>query len=260
MAAFLLSAHLPAIILVSWGRNTMRHPFFATLSAAALAMAGTIATAEAASIHVRPTGIELQAPAAASVLTLTNKGREMITAQIRVFRWKQVGGRDVLEPTRDVVASPPILRMRPGRENVIRVVRVTKRPVKGEESYRLIIDQIPDKKRKGVGVVFAMRYSIPVFFHDRGATPPRITWKAARKGRTLVLTASNAGTRHERIAKLKVVNGRGKSFVISRGLAGYVLGNSTRVWKVRTRVPMTGVITIKGQGINGPFSKKVRIR
>ena len=238
----------------------MRHPSFAILPAAVMALAGTIATAEAASIHVRPIGIELQAPAAASVLTLTNKGRELVTAQVRVFRWKQVGGKDVLEPTRDVVASPPILRMRPGRENVIRVVRVTKRPVKGEESYRLIIDQIPDKKRKGVGVVFAMRYSIPVFFHDRAATSPRIMWKATRKGRSLVLTASNTGTRHERISKLKVVNGRGKSLVISRGLAGYVLGHSTRVWKVRTRVPMTGVITIKGQGINGPFSRKVRVR
>ena len=238
----------------------MRHPSFAILPAAVMALAGTIATAEAASIHVRPIGIELQAPAAASVLTLTNKGRELVTAQVRVFRWKQVGGKDVLEPTRDVVASPPILRMRPGRENVIRVVRVTKRPVKGEESYRLIIDQIPDKKRKGVGVVFAMRYSIPVFFRDRAATPARVTWKVAREGRALVLTASNAGTRHERISKLKVVNGRGKSLVISRGLAGYVLGNSTRVWKVKTRVPMTGVVTIKGQGINGPFSRKVRVR
>ncbi len=224
-----------------------------------MALAGAVTSAEAASIHVRPIGIELQAPAAASVLTLTNRGRELITAQVRVFRWKQAGGKDVLEPTRDVVASPPILRMRPGRENVIRVVRVTKRPVKDEESYRLIIDQIPDRRRKGVGVVFAMRYSIPVFFHARTATPPRISWQAARSGRLFVLTARNAGARHERITKLRIVTGRGKSLVISRGLAGYVLGNSTRVWKVKTRVPLTGVVTIKGQGINGPFSKKVRV-
>ncbi len=238
----------------------MHHSSSAILPAAIMVLTGTIATAEAASIHVRPTGIELQAPAAASVLTLTNRGKELITAQVRVFRWKQVGGKDVLEPTREVVASPPILRMRPGRENVIRVVRVAKRPVKGEESYRLIIDQIPDKKRKGVGVVFAMRYSIPVFFHAPTAKPPRISWKAARKGRTLILTARNAGTRHDRFSKLRVVTGKGRTLVISRGLAGYVLGNSARVWRVKTRVPMTGVITIKGQGINGPFSRKVRIR
>ncbi len=238
----------------------MRNHSFAILPAVVMALAGTLATAEAATIHVRPIGIELQAPAAASVLTLTNRGRELVTAQVRVFRWKQVGGRDVLEPTRDVVASPPILRMRPGRENVIRVVRVAKRPVKGEESYRLIIDQIPDRKRKGVGVVFAMRYSIPVFFHAPAASPSRISWKAARKGRTFVLTARNTGTRHERISKLRIVTGRGKSLVISKGLAGYVLGNSARVWRVKTRVPMTGVVTIKGQGINGPFNTKVRIR
>jgi fimbrial chaperone protein len=238
----------------------MRHSSFAIPSAAVMMLAGTFTMAEAASIHVRPIGIELQAPAAASVLTLTNKGRDLVTAQVRVFRWKQSGGKDILEPTRDVVASPPILRMRPGRENVIRVVRVSKRPVKGEESYRLIIDQIPDRRRKGVGVVFAMRYSIPVFFHDRAATPPRVSWRATRKGRTLVLTARNTGARHERITKLKVVTGKGKSLVISKGLAGYVLGNSTRVWRVKTRVPMTGVITVKGLGINGPFSRKVRIR
>jgi len=35
----------------------MRHPSFAILPAAVMALAGTIATAEAASIHVRPIGI-----------------------------------------------------------------------------------------------------------------------------------------------------------------------------------------------------------
>ncbi len=230
------------------------------IPAALLPLAAMATATQAAVVHVRPITIELQAPASAATLTLTNKGKELVTSQVRVFRWTQVKGRDVLKPTRDVVVSPPILRMRPGRENVIRVVRTSKRPVRGQENYRIIVDQLPGKRRKGVGVVFAMRYSIPVFFFNKKATPPRLSWKAVKRGSKIILTARNSGERHERIARMKIVSASGKTITVSKGLAGYVLGKSYRMWNIPAKASFSGVITIKGQGIYGPIRAKVRLR
>jgi fimbrial chaperone protein len=61
------------------------------------------------------------------------------------------------------VASPPAAKLAPKSNYVVRVVRVTKRPVSGEESYRVLIDQLPEgAQQKGNAVNLLVRYSIPV--------------------------------------------------------------------------------------------------
>ena len=102
---------------------------------------------EAASLRVAPTTISLVAPDAASVLSLRNDDKRPINVQIRVFRWTQVDGVDRLEPARDVVASPPAARLAGGAATTVRIVRVSKAPVSGEESYRLLVDELPDPSR-----------------------------------------------------------------------------------------------------------------
>ena len=230
------------------------------LTGAAMLTAMATWPTHAAQLLVRPVNIQLKAPAATSKLVLTNRGRTPITAQVRLFRWTQKNGRDVLERTRMVVASPPLLKMRPGREYIVRIVRLAKIPVRGEEAYRLLVDEIPQKKLKGSGVVFALRYSIPVFFQQPGATPPKVSWQAfSRKGR-LILRATNAGQLHERIVGLKLTLPGGRTKTLYPGLAGYVLGNSVRQWVARVSIRKGATLTIRGQGINGPFTAKVRVR
>src|SRR6266508_5911005 len=63
--------------------------------------------AAAATLQVAPVLVEVMAPSMASTLTLRNDGRDPVFAQIRVFRWTQEGGQERLEPTDEVVASPP---------------------------------------------------------------------------------------------------------------------------------------------------------
>ncbi len=72
--------------------------------------------------------IDVTAPGAASTVTLRNEGAAPINAQIRVYRWSQVDGKENLEPTEDVVASPPAVTLAPQTNYVARVVRVSKRP------------------------------------------------------------------------------------------------------------------------------------
>lgn len=137
------------------------------IMAASLSVCLTAGGAEAAALRVSPITLDLKAPAAASTVRLWDDGLRPVNVQVRVFRWTKVNGKDRLDPTTDVVASPPITKLTPGTENLIRVVRVSKRPVEGMEAYRLLIDELPDAGKRLPGQVSVMiRHSIPVRFTE----------------------------------------------------------------------------------------------
>lgn len=135
--------------------------------AAVAAVFLTFCPAEGAALRVAPVGFNLTGGTAASTLRIWNEDKRPIAVQVRVFRWFKVDGKERLEPTRDVVASPPITTLKPGTENLVRIVRVKKAPTEGREAYRLVVDQLPDADRKGTGQVeIVVRHSIPVFFSN----------------------------------------------------------------------------------------------
>ncbi|WP_162914486.1 fimbrial biogenesis chaperone [Taklimakanibacter lacteus] len=210
--------------------------------------------ADAASISVSPILIDRAASGNTAAVTLQTPGSEPVRVQLRVFRWTQVDGKDQLEPTRDVVASPPMLRIAPGTDYTVRVVRLLKRPAAGEESYRLLIDQLPEPRaRKANQVNLVIRHSIPVFFRMGDERPPVIGWTAARTKRGLVITARNDGDRRFKLANLVVKTTSGKVLRRINGLAGYVLGHSAMSWTIPGNVAAGSGLEIAGLGEGGPF-------
>jgi fimbrial chaperone protein len=197
------------------------------------ALLGQASAGHAASLRVAPTTISLVAPDAASVLSLRNDDKRPINVQIRVFRWTQVDGSDRLEPTRDVVASPPATTLRGGTTTAVRIVRVAKGPVSGEESYRLVVDELPSPTRVRSGTVaLVLRYSIPVFFVSPEADVGQLKWSLRRQGGSLSLSSKNSGDVHVRISALSASAGKGRTAYLGDGLAGYVLGGSSRSWNL----------------------------
>ena len=124
--------------------------------------------ASAASLQVAPVLLEVVAPGAAATVTLRNNGAKPIATQVRVFRWTQEAGGERLEPTDDVVASPPAVELQPAQDYVARVVRVTKKPVEGEEAYRLFIDELPEAPQGQRTVDFGGAPLDPAFFRCAG--------------------------------------------------------------------------------------------
>lgn len=196
-----------------------------------LLLAAGASPAGATSLSVSPIGIERVAPAAAASLTLRNTGDRPINVQVRVFRWTQQGGNDRLDPTREVAVSPPMTALAPGVDYTVRVVRVSKAPVQGEESYRVFVDELPDRSAGGANAVQLLtRYSIPVFFRTRDAADDDVAWQAAIQGRRVALTATNSGDRRFKVGRLVLRDSSGHEFELSAGLLGYVLGASTMAW------------------------------
>lgn len=199
----------------------------------ALVFASPCAASRAASLQVAPVSVEVPAPGAAATLKLRNEGTKPLDAQIRIFRWTQVDGADVLTPTDDVAASPPLASLRPGTDYVVRIVRTTKQPVVKEEAYRLLIDELPvaNSGTAGTAVNVALRYSIPVFFTEPGA-PARLSFDLQQRHNKPVIAVTNAGDRRVRLAKLKFVDRKGTVASFGEGLSGYVLGHTTRFWDI----------------------------
>jgi len=229
-------------------------------SAALLAALGASCPAIAGTLQVSPINIELASGITTTTENLENKGTTVITAQVRVFKWSQTDGKETLTPTTDVVASPPAFKIEPGAKATVRIVRLSKEPVKGEETYRLIIDDIPPPPEKvGDTVTFAVRHAIPVFFQTPGIKT-QLSWSAAIHGDELVINAANAGELHSRLAQF-VITENGKQVAALNGLAGYVMGHGSTPWKFKVKGVHPGsVLNVKAASNDGPINTSVPVK
>ena len=214
---------------------------------------------QAASLQVAPVSVEVAAPGATATVNLRNQGDKPLDGQIRVFRWTQVNGEDKLEPTDDVVASPPMASLRPNTSYVIRIVRTKKEPVATEETYRLLIDELPGSATGRTGVNIVLRYSIPVFFTSPNAAPSQLKWELQRRNNKQYVVVKNDGDRRVRLAKLKLTDNKGGSFYFGDGLAGYVLARSSVSLEIPAKAKgfgSGGLATISAQSDVGPINAK----
>lgn len=214
--------------------------------ALALAVPGFCLPVHATSLQISPVRVDLPAGPGAAALTLRNAAGAPIHAQVRVFRWTQADGDDVLTPADDVLASPPIVRIGGNGEQMIRVVRPGKTPATAEQSYRLLIDELPqrDAPADQSGVRVQLRYSVPVFAGTPPDGPvPRLAVALWRDDGEWRLAARNEGVRHARLSAVTLVSGSRRA-TVTEGLLGYALPGATRVWKVRLPAafaPATGM-------------------
>lgn len=197
---------------------------------------GLLSEAFPASLSVSPVIIDLTAPTATANIRLLNSGDKLINVQMRVFRWSQSGGIETLTPTTDVVASPPISHLKPGSENIVRIVRISKTVPNGEESYRLIVDELPNvAPRRSATVNLVIRHSIPVFFSKPDIADAAVSWRVTRQSDSYKVTLANKGAKRLRIADIALNNLNGKVIAHQKGLIGYVLSGST----VSFNIPIT---------------------
>jgi len=157
---------------------------------------------------------------------------QAVSVQARVMRWHQDDtGDDVYTPATDVVASPPATRIQAGAENLIRIVRTTKQPVQGEESYRLLIDELPEPGQTSTSAVrILIRHAVPVFIAQANAAPAQAQWRIAHAtqgdARGYRITVQNTGSKRLRLVNLELHDAQGTLVAQQPGLVTYVLGQS----------------------------------
>jgi fimbrial chaperone protein len=208
-----------------------------------------IATAEAASLQVSPIQFNYGASEQSQALYLRNTGNEPLQAQVRVMRWTQVDGQEVLEKATDLIASPAIVRVVPGQRQVVRLARTRPLATVQEKAYRILVDELPRPAPDGrSGLEVLMRYSIPAFVavprasasspaeetdlsHVRARLVPGLDGKTA-------LQVSNDGAEHLRISYASLTDKAGAHTWLAQGLIGYVLPGQQMSWPLAIPLPL----------------------
>lgn len=231
----------------------LRRPAWAIVACAVLLAAG--APVHAASLQVSPTSVTLQAERNADGLTLRNTGTTTLHAQVRVYRWTQHDGDDRMEPSRDIAASPPMVELAPGAQQLVRVIRLAAPPATSETAYRLIVDELPLESTGGEarpGLQFVLRYSIPVFLLPQGGAEvaPALRVRVGSDGEGSFIQIDNDGLRHAQVADLAYVDAGGGRHVVAPGLSGYVLPGAHKRWQLPSTFTVSNTGTFKAR-ING---------
>jgi len=241
----------------------MRHKGIAFAVIALTLSLTSLDAVHAASLKVSPLGLDLSPSMSAGAIAITNLDTKDVSLQVRVFAWTQGDSEDRLVPTRDVVVSPPAATLHAGETYTVRLLRVATRPVTTEESYRLVIDELPAPVVPGAsgrGVQMLLRSTVPVFFARDGATPD-VRWRVWHQDGRLKVEATNTGDRHLRLSNLAISTAAGRvSF--GAGLAGYVLPGQSQTFEAALdpKMPIVpGPATLSGQGASDEINATVII-
>ncbi|CAM5434718.1 fimbrial biogenesis chaperone [Eoetvoesiella caeni] len=185
----------------------------------------------AAGLQIAPVSLSIPADKKADEVWLRNASTETVHAQVRVYRWSQDQGEDVLTADNGMVASPPMVQVEPGQQQLVRLVRVgpMAAPAATERTYRLLIDELPIKKvTSKAGLDFVFRYSVPVFIAGTAPAKPQLEWSVQNTGGRAWLLVKNSGNSHSQLAELAFTPPGGRTVMAAGGLAGYVLPGQYR--------------------------------
>ena len=203
-----------------------------SLSATALASGAAVASG----LQVSPVSVTIAATQNADGLWLSNTGDRPMHVQVRAYRWTQENDADRLEPTRELLVSPPMLELPAGERQLVRAIRTGAPPADGaQRAFRVIIDELPVPGNQAKGLQYVLRYSLPIFVEPAGApaSPPALQWALRQVGEQRLLEVTNSGGTHAQLADLAVIDRAGQRTVVAPGLLGYVLPGARMRWALK---------------------------
>ncbi|QJD67238.1 molecular chaperone [Xanthomonas campestris pv. badrii] len=199
----------------------------AWLAAGLIGLASLAGSAASAEIAIAPTTAHIPADSDQTAVWLYNQAAHPWRADAKLYRWRQDGERELLEPATGATVSPNQFEIPSQGRQLLRVIRLGPSPAQTEESYRLVVTQHADGSDTEL-----LRYSTPVFATPRepGDRHPVLRATLSGQGGSRTLRVHNAGLNHARLADLAFIDAGGTRRSIGSNLAGYVLPGQTRQW------------------------------
>ncbi|MGN6111734.1 MAG: fimbrial biogenesis chaperone [Luteimonas sp.] len=195
------------------------------------------APATASKMAVSPVVLRASTTQTIQMVHMANKGTTPTTYQVSVYSWRQKGEAEQIEPTREVMAYPPMLEVAPGATRGIRLVKLAP----GPGTYRVVLRELP-RKLEGSGIQRLMNYDLPLIFED-GKTS--VALEASRKGSQLLIT--NTGSRPIQLTEIGA-----DGHVWKQGMLGWLLPGGSKAF----RFAAPGTVQVKADG--KPLTLSVR--
>jgi fimbrial chaperone protein len=219
-------------------------PFLRAVLLLAAGVAGVL-PAGAAQFTITPVRIFMTPRDRAVAVTVTNDSDEEVVMQADLFTWKQrPDGSDDLQPTEDLILTPPILKLAPRARQVVRLARLSGAPAAEQQTYRLVVREVPEARSTNqLQLQVALAFSLPVFVSPPGVKRDlrcQLERAAADQVRAV---CSNTGTAYAQIRGLELFDARGARLA-ARESGGYLLPSIRRSFELRAtegRIPAGNV-------------------
>ena len=197
--------------------------------------------ASCATFTVSPVRIQVSSARPNAVFQVTNRDDQPVTLQAHVVTWSFDGQKEVYADSDEVVLNPPIATLPPHQTQFIRLGLRHRVEGPKEQTYRLIIEEVPPPPRPDFsGVQMVLKVSVPLFANPKAATAPRLTWQAVRTNDARVrLMASNGGNAHVQIKSLEVTSADSPDTYLKGAAPVYLLPTQQREWLIDDKRTMT---------------------
>ena len=227
----------------------------------ALSLAGE---ASAGSFQVNPIRIEMSKGATTAAVTVRNDGEDAIVIQSSVVAWTQENGQEVYAPTTEALATPPIMTVQPGSEQIVRVgLRRGPEPQR-ELTYRLYLQEVPPPPKPGFsGLQVALRVGLPVFVAPTVPSIRRLEWSAqVGPDGAIRLAAQNTGNAHVQVTDFELGLPGAKDSIAHESTLAYVLAGQRRLWTLPAppdRVKSVSELRLKAYTDAGEIDTAVKV-
>ena len=226
-----------------------------------------IILAQASAVHagsfaVNPVRVTLSANQAVAAVTVRNVGSDATVVQLETSSWAQRDGKDVLETTNEVLATPPILTIPAGGTRIIRVGLRRPADAQRELTYRLFLREVPPPEPIAQGLRVSLLVSMPIFVVPPRLPTAEIHWRATRTSDGQIrVRANNTGKAHIQLGQLDIALAAGGAPVATRAMSEYVLPDNAREWTVETKsAPSVGtLLSVSSQTDSGTAHWDVKL-
>jgi fimbrial chaperone protein len=217
------------------------------------------ATVSAQQVSISPLRVTFKGDQQSEILTLRNVSNGPFTVQPKVMKWTQRDGKDVFEPTREVLVAPPIVEVPAGETQIIRLSLRRAPDAKDELSYRVFVQQVAaPQKNNSATLSFSWSLSLPIFVAPLSdVSTPNLEWVGQMNGKNLELAVTNPGVQHIQLKSIKVESTVGST---SSAQMIYVLGGQTGKLIVAAPAGVSDKVTIVANTDAGEIRREVAIR
>jgi fimbrial chaperone protein len=217
-----------------------------------------VPTAYAATFSIDPVRLELSQAVKTAIVRVENTSTTATTVQVQAMAWSQVDKQDVLRPSRDLIVSPAVFRLKPGSVQIVRVALLKTPDTQRELSYRLVLDEIPPPPPPDFrGLQMALKISMPVFIQaeEGGAADLDIAVTPVVNNQ-LKLVLSNRGQTHAKIKSLQVLGEVSQLTIAHHDTQLYILPGQQRellLTVAKLPAPLPDKLTIRAVTMTGPI-------
>jgi fimbrial chaperone protein len=232
-----------------------RFPAASCVFAAAAAL--WLSPAAAGSFSISPLRVDLSAQARTAALKVRNEDSHAVIVQVQAMTWSQSRGEETLEPTSDLLVSPPVFTLQPDAEQVLRVALRHAPDPSRELSYRLILQEVPERDSPDfTGLSMVLRLTLPAFVAPAVRAAPDLKWSLHRIDGKLRVRAENGGQAHARILNFKLAAG---DEALEQSVVAYVLPGQFREWTLDDAGRFPGTVRLSGLTDEGDFAQELAV-